>query len=185
MAVQASKIISLTVTTTGGTMQLSANKIVKFLASGASTLISYLNNQDKMIQKLVDETLAAINTAAARTQAVTLVDGTIIYIDSDKIITIDDDAAGSAILYWNPGVAAPEVIIVTEAAAAISVAAGNLLSVVTQTGAFTRYINNLFVAQIDSYGTGAQIKYDNKKSAYTILYVTATPAALKATINAL
>jgi hypothetical protein len=185
MAVQASQLISLTISITGGAIKLSANKIVKFLASGANTLIGYIDNQDRYVQKLVTQSLATIDTAAQRTQAVTLLDGTVIYINSDNIIYLDDTAAGTDITYWNQGVAAPEIIRVSESPAAINTVAGNTFAVVTQTGAVTRYINNLFIGQVAPSGTGAQITYDSKRSAYEILYVVATPASVQTTVNAL
>lgn len=161
MAVQASKSISLTDSITGGTLKLSANQIVKFLASGSNTLLAYMTNQDQVVQKLVTQSLATINTAAARTQALTLNDGlsTTVYLHSDKIIFLDTVSAGTNIVYWNPGMAAPENIVVTEAAAAISAAAGNLIAIVTQpTGASpskTRYINNLFISMVTGEAVGS------------------------------
>lgn len=150
MSVQASKSISLTVVADGSTLKLSANNIVKFQASGSDTLLTYLTNGNRLMTKLFDETVGTINTAAARTQAVTLdSDGSTLYIHSDKIIYLDIVTAGTNITYWNPGKAAPEVITVTEAASAINTAAGNTFRVVMQGTAVSRYINNLFINEID------------------------------------
>ncbi len=156
MAVQASKSISLTVNATGGTLKLSANQIVKFTASGSNTLLTYINSPDHVITKLMTEDVATINTAAARTQAVTLANATstVLYIHSDKIIYLDTtNTTGTIITYWNPGVAAPEQIVVTEDVGVINSTAGNTFAITPQTtgsglGA-VRYINNLFVQQIN------------------------------------
>ncbi len=151
MAVQASKLISLTILATGSTLKLSADKIVRFTASGSNTLLTYITNRDRMITKLVTEDVATINTAAARTQALTLddADSTVIYFHSDKIIFADDNASNTGLVYWNPGVAAPEVYAVTESASDINTAAGNTLAITIQASGVTRYINNLFIEQVN------------------------------------
>lgn len=168
MAVQASKSISLTVTANSGAIKLSANQIVRFTASGSNTLLTYVTNQDQVLTKLVTESVGTINTAAARTQAVTLLDSTVVYIHSDKIIFLDAVAAGSKVTLWNPGLAAPEILTVSEIPANINTAAGNTFAITTQpngsTPSGTRYINNLFVASIvgEAVGTSPVITFTTK-----------------------
>lgn len=180
MAVQASKSISLTVDTTGGTLKLSADNIVKFTASGSKTLLTYLTNGTRAVVQLMSQSVATINTAAARTQAVTLNDGnsTVIYIHSDKIIYLDTVTAGTNILYWNPAKSAPDLITVTEIPADINTAAGNLLAITTQptdrSPSATRYINNKFVTMItgEAIGTSPSITFTTKVKTGTGLVTT-------------
>ncbi len=170
MAVQASKSISLTVTANSGAIKLSANQIVRFTASGSGTLLTYLTNQDKVITKLMTESVSTINTAAARTQAVTLnnATSTVMYVHSDKIIFLDVITAGTLITLWNPGTAAPEVYSVSDTPANINTAAGNTFAITTQpngsTPSGTRYINNLFIASIEgeAVGTSPVITFTTK-----------------------
>lgn len=148
MAVQASKSISLTELSTGKTFDLSAANIINFTAinAGADSQITFLNSFGRVITKEVAEAVATINTAAARTQAVTIDNAasTIIYLHSDKIIFIDDLTANRQILY-NASLNYPVKYLVTESAANINTAAGNTFAVTIQETGATRYINNLFV----------------------------------------
>lgn len=180
MAVQASKSISLTNDTTGGTFKLSANQIVKFTAAPSSkSYLTYMAN-DRAVTLLVSEAVATINTAAARTQAVTLTDAntTVVYIHSDKIIYLDAVTAGTAINYWNPSKSAPEVLTVSETPSAINTAAGNTFSITTQptfgVPSATRYINNLFINMVvgEAVGTAPTITFTTKVKTGTGLVTT-------------
>lgn len=161
MAVQASKSISLTVSATGGAIKLSADNIIYFTASGSGSLVTFLNNQDTAVTILFNESVSAINTAAARTQAVTLTDAssTVRYIHSDKIIQLTAVTAGTSILYWNPGKAAPDVFEVSEIPSAINTAAGNTFAITTQptsaTPSQTLYINNKFIMNVTGEAVGS------------------------------
>lgn len=150
MAVQASKSVTVTDFNTGTAFTISAANILIFLASGSNTLISYVDNRGKVHSRLVTESLATINTAAARTQAVTQTSG-IIYINSDRIIYLDDLTANRMINY-DAGVNVPAKYFVSESAASINTAAGNTFAITTQPSATqasrTRYINNLRIDAI-------------------------------------
>lgn len=154
MAIQASKLISLTVLANGSTLKLSADKIVRFTASGSNTILTYVTERDRPMTKLVTQDVATINTAAVRTQALTLddADSTVIYFHSDKIIFVDDNqttTGNRGLVYWNPAKPAPEVYAVTEAAAAINTAAQNTVAITIQQSGVIRYINNLFIEQVN------------------------------------
>lgn len=146
----ASKLISLTNLSLGGAaMKLSANKVVRFTASGSDTLLGYINQQDKYVEHLMDETVGTINTAAARTQAVTLTsDGSTVYINSDRIIYLDTKDSKTIITLANEGKPVPEVLVVDETAADINTAAGNTFLVTAQVTGSTRYINNLYIDSV-------------------------------------
>ncbi|MDD5186240.1 MAG: hypothetical protein PHS84_13350, partial [Paludibacter sp.] len=161
MAVQASKSISLTDLATGKTFKLSANQILNFLGinSGADSQLTYIDDRNNVIVRQVGEAPATINTAAARTQAVTLddADSTVIYIHSDKIIFIDDLTSNRQILY-NGYTNYPVKYLVTESAAAINTAAGNTFIITTQPSgnvpSISRYINNLYINAIEGEAVG-------------------------------
>lgn len=181
MAVQASKSISLTVSATGSTMKLSANNIVYFTVSGSGSLVTFINEQDHIVTILFDESVSTINTAAVRTQAVTLTDdnSTVRYIHSDKIIQLTAVTAGTSILYWNSGKAAPDVFEVSEIPSAINTAAGNLIPITTQptsaTPSRTLYINNLFIMRLvgEDVGTEPTITFTTKVKTGTGVVTTA------------
>jgi DNA gyrase/topoisomerase IV subunit A len=193
MAVQASKLISVTNKKTGAAIKLSANQIVKFTLSGSvNTLMSYINQEGRFVNQIFVETVAAINTAATRTQAVTLTKtGQVYYINSDKIILMDTTAAGTNITMWNGGGKNHvSVMKVNEAVAAINTAAGNTFSVTCSSFMGARsgqvnYINNLFIGQVTPKGSGSEILFDTKKVEWQPLYVTQTPAAIQTAVNAL
>jgi len=158
MAVQASKSVSVTDFITGKAFKISANNILNFLAQGANTQITYIDNRGKVLSRLVTESLATINTAAARTQAVTQ-DGVTIYINSDRIIFIDDITSSRMITY-DAGVNVPAKYFVSESAANINTAAGNTFAITTQASpnqvSVTRYINNLRIDQITAEAVSSQ-----------------------------
>lgn len=151
MAVQASKSISLTDLATGATFKLSADSILNFTAinAGADTQLTYLDNRDNIVVREVGEAVATINTAAARTQAVTLADAnsTVIYLHSDKMIFVDDLGSTTQILY-NGYTNYPVKYIVTENASDINTAAGNTFAITMQQDSATRYINNLYIDSV-------------------------------------
>lgn len=179
MAVQASKSISLTVSATGSAIKLSANNIVSFTTSGSGSLVKYLNNQDNVVTVLFNESVSTINTAAVRTQAVTLTDAssTVRYIHSDKIIQLTAVTAGTSILYWNGGKAAPDVFEVSQTPSAINTAAGNTFAITTQptsaTPSRTLYINNLFIINVVSEAAGT---LPTLTATYKIKLETVTPS---------
>lgn len=151
MAVQASKSVSLTDVATGKPFELSAANIINFLASGANTLITYVSNRDTVISRLVTQGVAAINGATGgRTQAVTQSTG-VIYINSDRIIFLDDITTSRMIIY-DAGVNIPAKLFVSEVIAVIDIAAGNTFTITTQPtteqASVSRWINNLLINQI-------------------------------------
>lgn len=189
MAVQASKSISLTDLATGEAFKLSANQILNFTAinAGADTQLTYIGNRGTIVVREVAEAVATVNTAAARTQAVTLTDAnsTVIYLHSDKIIFMDDLGATTQIIY-NGNENYPKKYIVTENASAINTVAENTFAITIQASGLTRYINNLFVADVvTGGGTGSNIIYNAQGTAFQVLQVAETAAQIQTAINAL
>lgn len=129
MAAQA--LVLVTRTDDGTKFKVSANKIVQFKAQGSSTLLEYVNQRGKKIQNLVTTSVSAINTAAGRTQAVTLYpSGITLYINSDRIIYINSNTWGSRITYDISGSRGkynqpPIFIDCIQSGATINTAAGN------------------------------------------------------------
>ncbi len=152
MAVQASKSISLTILSSGKTFKLSADNIINFtVVNGSNTQLTYLNNRDNVVTAIVSQSVSTINTAAVRTQAVTLNNAasTVIYIHSDKIIYIDDSTSFRQITYNGSG-SYPTIYDVTESAASINTAAGNTFIITIQQSSLSRWINNLYVNTVVS-----------------------------------
>jgi len=143
------KSCSLTDVASGSRFYVMSDKIVKFIASGADSLVTYLAQNGTVVTTLVDETVATINGYdAAAFQAVTLTTGETLYINNYNIVYIDLATSTRLISLYNfNGV---EVIEVSTAAAAINTAAGVTLAVTIQNGSVQRYINSLLVAQLAS-----------------------------------
>jgi translation elongation factor P/translation initiation factor 5A len=155
MAVQASKSITLTDLASGKSFYLSAAQIISFTAiTGSHTQLTYINNRNNVVVRNVSQAVATINTAAARTQAVTLnnATSTVIYIHSDKIIFIDDKTTYRQITF-NASGDAPIIYTVTQTAAALNTAAGNTFIITMQSDASSRWINNLYVNSVISEPT--------------------------------
>lgn len=127
----AKNLVLVTRTDNGKQFKVSATKIVEFKTQGSSTLLQYVTQLGKSVHLLVDETAADINTAAARTQAITLYpSGVTIYINSDRIIYIHSQTWGSRITYDISGDRGkyqqpPIFLDCTESGATINTAAGN------------------------------------------------------------
>lgn len=185
MAVQASESITLTDVATGGTFLLSTANIINFLVSGANTLITYVNNRDTVISQLVTEAVGVIDAATGgRTQAVTLSTG-VIYINSDRIIFLDDDS-GNVTVTYDTGVNVPSSFLVSEAAVAIELAAGNLFGIQELPLLNVRYLNNLRIhTMVSDGGTATFIAYDAKGTALANVYARDNPGVIQGVINAL
>jgi hypothetical protein len=138
MAAQA--LVLVTRTDDGTKFKVSANKIVQFKAQGANTLLEYVDQRGKKVQTLVTTSVSDINTAAARTQAVTLYpSGITLYINSDRIIYIHSQTWGSRITYDISGNRGkynqpPEFIDCTQSGATINTAAVNTGKVIPDGG---------------------------------------------------
>jgi hypothetical protein len=141
----------LTDKATGTVFYVLSNKIVKFIASGSDSLVTYLSQNGTVITRLVDETVGTIDGyEAAAFQAVTLTTGETLYINNANIVYIDLATSTRLISLYNfNGV---EVIEVSTAAATINTAAGVTLAVTVQNGSVTRYINSLLIDTLSFEG---------------------------------
>jgi len=98
----AQNLVLVTRTDNGKQFKVSTTKIIEFKAQSGSTLLTYVDQRGKVDHRLVDETVGAINAlTGSRTQAVTLNNdaSTVVYINSDRIIYIDNTSWGSRITY--------------------------------------------------------------------------------------
>ena len=186
MAIQVSKSISLTDYKTGEAFKLSANQIIYFMVNADGVLeITYTDNRDNIIVRLVSQSAATVNTAAARTFAVTLEStGGLLYIHGDKIIFVDDFATNTVVTYDSKK-AYPDSLVVSTGGSAIETASENLLPVTVAATLTTRYINNLLVNAITADPAGSEIMYDAKGTENFSIIVEESPSAVQALINAL
>ncbi len=194
MAVQASQSITLTDVATGGTFLLSTANIINFLASGVTTLVTYIDNRGSVISRLVVEPPFFIDAATGgRTQAVTQSSG-VIYINSDRIIYMDDvdvhgAPAGETTITYDAGANAPTSLVVSElilGVGGLDLTAGNTFGVQILPSLIVRYLNNLRVNTIVSDGgTASFIAYDDNGTAFAKVYARNNPGVIQGFINAL
>ena len=198
---RASKLISLTSYNTGSVFLLSCNKIISFTQIGASdTLIYYINQRGQVTSDRVLEDVATIHTATLSntlfaTQAITLLDGTIVYINNDKVIFLDSLLNSSPLIgkiTYDAGANSPTTYSFSApTVAAFNTAAGNTFAVTTQDDVSngnpsrTRYINNLFIGAVTNASSGCNIFYDNKQPSFTNIAVQESVATILADVNAL
>jgi len=148
----ASKSVTLTDLETGKVILVSAHNIIYLSASGGNSIVTFLSNTNEVLTIKANESVSTVNTAAARTQALTLSTGGTLYLNSDRIIYIDAKGSGSSIVY-NAEAQAPVVINVDESPSTVNTAAGNTFAVLVNDevggATITRYINNLQVSSIE------------------------------------
>ena len=192
MAVQVSKSISLTDYKTGEAFKLSANQIIYFMTNTDGVVeLTYSDNRNNVIVRLVTQSAATINTAAARTQMLTFNPEpsvyTYFYIHSDKIIFIDEEITygGGRLITYDALGSSPIVINAVDSAASLNTAAGNTFRVAMQSGPSFRWINNLLVNAITSHPNGSEIMYDAKGTENFSILVEESPNAVQTAINAL
>ncbi len=161
-ATRASKLISLTILSSGAPFYISLNKIVKMFLSGTTdTLLTYVEN-GQVKDVIVNEAPTVIQAASASgtiemLQDLVLSTGQTIYINNDRIIKVDAVTGGSMITY-DMGLSAPENIQVTATPATISTDSGNLIPITTvatsSIPSHTLYINNLNIDKVAVQGAG-------------------------------
>lgn len=195
-ATRTSKLIALTNLKTGVVFMLSINKIIKYTASGSNTLMTFISQKGKIKTVLVTEGVAAIwaltvSNVTKITQAITLLNGKVLYINNDRVIFIDTVGANTVITY-DEGDSAPVVYTASlPTPANFKTASDNILSVVTQgnsqEASRTRWINNLFISMVSPVAAGvrSEILYDVKKTGFEKIETTSTPAAIQTVVNAL
>ncbi len=174
---RASKLISLTDNTTGGTFLLSTNKIISFETTlSTKARIKYLNQRGQIVTKVVTDSVSTIHTATLSntlyaSQALTLVSGDVIYVMSDRILYIDTLASTYSIVYdagSEAGVAPIIYEFSTPTAADLNTANGNTVIVTTQpngtTESASRYINNLNIDVVtgEAVGESPEISFTTK-----------------------
>lgn len=186
MAVQVSKSISLTDYKTGEAFKLSANQIIYFMTNTDGVVeLTYTDNRDNIIVRLVTQSATTINTAAARTFAVTLEStGGLLFIHGDKIIFVDDFATNTVVTYDSKK-AYPDSLVVSTGGSAIESASENLFPVTVAATGATRYINNLLVNAVTINTAGSEIMYDSKGTENFSIIAEETPSAVQTAINAL
>jgi hypothetical protein len=154
MAGTKTKVISLTEKATGIAFKLAADNIINFYAvnAGADSFITFIDKvSGKLRTMTVDEAVATINTAAAKTFAVTYVDGGVVYIHADRIVFIADLGTTRLISYYSEQ-AVLQQLIVSTSAAAINTAAGNTFAITMTGDNSVRYINCNLIGTISSKG---------------------------------
>lgn len=143
----AQNLVLLTRVSDGTEFKVSTTKIIYFMAQSSNTLVKFVDQRGDVTTELVSESAAAIDAlTGSRTQAVTLYPSLLTqYINSDRIIYIDNQTWGSRITYEINGAKGkynqpPVFIDCTQSPSTISTAAGNTGVIVPQQGK-SRYIN--------------------------------------------
>lgn len=91
-----SKVILLTETATGSTVEFSSNKIVYVSTSGTGAKVTFTSNGAALKEIIVDETPAAIASASDVIIAVTNAsDSVVSYINADRILEVINSGTGS------------------------------------------------------------------------------------------
>lgn len=184
----AQNLVLVTRTDNGKQFKVSTTKIIEFKAQSGSTLLTYIDQRGKVDHRLVDETVGAINAlTGSRTQAVTLNNdaSTVVYINSDRIIFIDNTSWGSRITYEISGGRGkynqpPIFLDVTEAASAINTAAGNTGAIPLASGG-ERYVNGDYIDLVvrNPNGTSSfEVLYDSKLEEFKKIVASAGTAYL-------
>lgn len=182
----AKNLVLVTRTDNGKQFKVSANKIVEFKTQGSSTLLKYVTQLGKAVHLLVDETAADINTAAARTQAITLYPGAVtIYINSDRIIYIHSQTWGSRITYDISGDRGkyqqpPIFLDCTESGATINTAVGNTGIINPQAGK-QYWVNGDFIDLVTkdpSNTANFEMLYDARNAAFDKLKLSSSNSYL-------
>ncbi len=170
----AKNLVLVTRTDNGKQFKVSATKIVEFKAQGGSTLLQYVDQLGQSVHRLVDESVSDINTAAARTQAITLYpSGVTIYINSDRIIYINSQTWGSRITYDISGDRGkyqqpPIFLDCTESGSTINTAAGNT-GIINPQGGKQYWINGDFIDLVTKDPTNTtdfEMLYDERGPAF-------------------
>lgn len=172
----AQNLVLVTRTDNGKQFKVSTTKIVEFKVQSGKTLLTYIDQLGKVQHRLVNESAATIDgLTGGRTQRVVLNNGlsTPIFINSDRIIFIDNTTFGSRITYEISGGRGkynqpPIFLDVTEAASAINTAAGNTGAVALYGGG-ERYVNGDFIDLVVKNPNGTatfEILYDSKKEEF-------------------
>ncbi len=175
----ASKSVTLTEVSTGKVIYVSASNILNFYATGADSIVTFVSNTGEIYTGTFDETVGTVNTAAARTQALTLTDsGTTFYLNSDRIIYIEANGSGATITY-NGEQQYPVKYDVDETPANINTAAGNTfaISVLAENGGSTNtvYINNLYINSFEA--ASSTVTLPTLTATYSIKEETVAPSA--------
>lgn len=184
----AQNLVLVTRADDGTQFKVSTTKIVEFKDQSSETLLTYIDQRGKVVHLLVTESAAAINAlTGGRTQLVTLNNdnSTPVYINSDKIIYIDNMLFGARITYQISGGAGkynqpPTFIDVTETGAAINTAAGNTGAIPLHGGG-ERYVNGDFIDIITKNPDGTAsfpVLYDDHKDEFHRLVASSGTAYL-------
>lgn len=176
MAGTLSKSISLTDKATGTTFKLQASALILFYAvnSGTDSSVTYVDPATGfVVTRTVDEVVATINTAAAKTFTVTTTDGDVIYIHADRVVYVSDLTDYRQISYFNEKSPVLQLINVTDTSSAINTAAGNTLTVTMSDGSGAILVNNNLIADIASSSAVRQAILEVLLKAESAVVVTA------------
>lgn len=123
-----SKTFQVTVTATGSTYDVSAEKIIMILASGTGSKIMYLTENNVPQPVVVDESPATIATASQYHISVTdSTTSTAFYIQADRIRDVLTSGSGSKI-YYDGGYAEDQIFTVTQSRSTIRTAIAAIIS---------------------------------------------------------
>lgn len=193
---RASKLISVTDFTTGTVFSISLKKIIKLIVTGSNTYVVYLAEDGLKKKRLVVEAATAIATASmsndiALLQPITLLDGTIMYVNNERVISIDPSTiASTAFLRLDEDVRIHKKYEFSSPTAAnFQTATDNMIAVTliatSSRAALLRYINNQKIAIASSETTGCEVLYDTNRAEFAKLHINISLSALNTLVNAL
>lgn len=158
---RASKLIELTDYTTESTFYVSCDKIIKVVPQGmGDTLITYIGQSEKVLTKRVSTDAYTIANASASNNTnvlldVELLDGTVIIINTDRVIYSQDVILPSSynLVTYDSGLTAPAVYkVISMHAADLAGHSYSMFPVTLQPSpsqpSAVRYINNLNIALV-------------------------------------
>jgi len=193
---RASKLISLTDDATASAFAVSLRKIIQVVPSSSKSIVTYIDQDGSKKVRLCSEAATAIATASlsndvATLQLITLMDGSTVYVNNDRVVFVDTTASSTALLRLDMGDRTTkryEFSLPT--AANFKTATDNLIGVTTiateSRPAVLRYINNYYIDQAATISGGCEVLYDTNRTAeFHKLNINISLAALKTLVNAL
>ena len=156
-----SKLIELTDYTTESQFYVSCNKIIKVVPQGLhDTLITYIGQSEKVLTRRVSTDASVISAASASNSKLiitpfTLLEGTVIYLNLDRVIYAQDVVLPSSynLVTYDSALTAPTVYQITsDTAATLAALSYSMFPITLQPSpsqpSAVRYINNLNIALV-------------------------------------
>lgn len=192
---RASKLISLTDNATSTLFAVSLKRIIKVVPSSSNSIVTYIDQDGSKKVRLCTEAATAIATASlsndvALLQLITLVDGSTMYVNNERVVFVDTTTAGAMVRLDEGDRKNSRYEFTLPTAANFKTATDNMISVTTIASAnipaTVRYINNLYIDLTSSITGGCEVLYDtNRTSEFHKLNINITLAALRTLVNAL